>query len=77
MIQQRYLFTFPGLVGWWSKGTAPEGGGQANNPLVEGCPWLMLLLGVACPPASLPPGIGTATVPGIGTARPKLGTTIS
>ena len=59
-------------------GTAPVGGGQANNPLMlEGCPLLMLLLGVACPPASLLPGIGTARVPGIGTARPKLGTTSS
>ena len=61
-----------------SVGTAQVGEGQANNPLMlEGCPLLMVLLGVACPPASLPPGIGTATVPGIGTARPKLGTTIS
>ena len=59
-------------------GTAPVGGGQANNPLVlEGCPLLVLLLGVACPPASLLPGIGTARVPGIGTASAKLGTTFS
>ena len=51
-------------------GTAPVGGGQASNPLVlEGCPLLMVLLGVACPPASLPPGNGTA--------RPRLGTTSS
>ena len=59
-------------------GTAPVRGGQANNPLMlEGCSLLMVLLGVACPPVSLRPGIGTAGVPGIGTARPKLGTTSS
>ena len=46
-----------------SLGTAPVGGGQANNPLtLKSCPLLVLLL-------------GTARVPGIGTAR--LGTTSS
>ena len=59
-----------------SLGTAPVGGGLANNPLtLEGCPLLMSLLGVACPPTSVLPGIGTARVPGIGTSR--LGTTSS
>ena len=59
-------------------GTAPVGGGQVNNPLMlEGCPLLMSMLGVACPPASLLPGIGTARVPGMGTASAKLGTTSS
>ena len=59
-------------------GTAPVCGGQANNPMMlEGRPLLMLLLGVACPPASLLPGIDTARVPGIGTVRPKQGTTSS
>ena len=68
---------FEAMVGV-SVGTAQVGGGQANNPLMlEGCPLLVLLLGVACPPASLLPGIGTARVPGIGTARPKLCTTFS